>query len=800
MQTKMLQRSFAACCVAIALFGTSLLQNVHAQTPDFKPFLTVQLAGPGNLISIAEKLASVAGIPEFAEAMKQAAPYKNMPGVNANGSIGLAIQVSEEGSPFGVDGILALPINNFATFNIPGMEEMIAELRGAAQRQGTSLIFPTPFGNVIAYQKPGILLVATEGAAPFAATADPKKLFADVEPFTFGVHVNLENITEDDIAMIMGPIAMMLAMQGMDVPDLDDLSEAFGPAAEIIAEMAFLTMGATIDPRTLNLSFTGRTAAQKNTALEEKFAKSKAAQAKTKMGAFLPDSPQTIFSYHYLNYFTDLEIESIEDAFELISEGLLEGIFETLADEEEQLEKLTQATDACIEYAEKMIAFLAKERVFDSAFRFDSDGTFLMAFGLNKTDEIVELDEELFNTLLETFGDEEAKLFIEGKIRRNYETVAGYSLSCIPDILSNLPADLDVPEEVQEFLNNISVNLLWGVKENEALVYAVGLDFAKMEQTVKAAIGRTATATPPKQTAVLAMKPLADFLANTWIPLAPQKNRANLDMMLEGFTQFVSALGNNDKITYVEDYPGTAYQYKMQIPGEFVTAYVGMMQQAIGAARGAARRMSCMSHLKELALAIHNYHDTTNSFPPLYTVDANGKPLHSWRTLILPFIEQTALFEAIRFDEPWDSDWNKQFHNVMIPVYSCPDNPLCAPGKACTYSAIAGQVFLPAKEAAKAGQKIVHGSNNFGDIIDGTSNTIAFVEVQQPFCWMDPTADITLDELAKGINKGRAGSFHPNGMNAALLDGSTHFIHERVDGALLRILGDPKSGKSADWQ
>jgi len=59
---------------------------------------------------------------------------------------------------------------------------------------------------------------------------------------------------------------------------------------------------------------------------------------------------------------------------------------------------------------------------------------------------------------------------------------------------------------------------------------------------------------------------------------------------------------------------------------------------AVIAAREAARRMQCTCHLKGLGLAFHTYHDAYGSFPPAYTVDADGRPLHSWRVLILPFI------------------------------------------------------------------------------------------------------------------------------------------------------------------
>ena len=87
---------------------------------------------------------------------------------------------------------------------------------------------------------------------------------------------------------------------------------------------------------------------------------------------------------------------------------------------------------------------------------------------------------------------------------------------------------------------------------------------------------------------------------------------------------------------------------------------------------------------------------------------------------------------------------------------------------------------------------------NFAVITDGTSNTLAIVEVKEPFNWMDPTADIDMEELMKGINApdGRVGSFHPGGVNVGLLDGVVRFVPETVSPQLLRALGSPRSGES----
>src|SRR5687768_8208324 len=56
-------------------------------------------------------------------------------------------------------------------------------------------------------------------------------------------------------------------------------------------------------------------------------------------------------------------------------------------------------------------------------------------------------------------------------------------------------------------------------------------------------------------------------------------------------------------------------------------------------ARREALQMQSQNNLKQIAIALHNYHDTFGQFPPAYQCDASGKPVHSWRVLVMPFIE-----------------------------------------------------------------------------------------------------------------------------------------------------------------
>ena len=215
----------------------------------------------------------------------------------------------------------------------------------------------------------------------------------------------------------------------------------------------------------------------------------------------------------------------------------------------------------------------------------------------------------------------------------------------------------------------------------------------------------------------------------------------------------------------------------------------------IEANMAAAKRMQCTNYIKQITLAMHNYHDANKQLPPAYTVDKDKKPLHSWRVLLLPYIEQMGLYEKIRLDEPWDSEWNKQFHNQCPPGYQCPQaaskDPNIKKNGLTTYSTIVG------KDAYPDGGK----RYEFSMITDGTSNTVAVVERSTPVCWMDPTSEITQEVAEKGINKEKdgIGSVHPGGVNAGLFDGSVRFISETIDLKQLKALITRSGGELMQW-
>jgi prepilin-type processing-associated H-X9-DG protein len=189
----------------------------------------------------------------------------------------------------------------------------------------------------------------------------------------------------------------------------------------------------------------------------------------------------------------------------------------------------------------------------------------------------------------------------------------------------------------------------------------------------------------------------------------------------------------------------------------------------------AARRMQCVNNLKQIALALHNYESIYNALPPAYTVDAGGKPLHSWRTLILPYLEQQALYETIDLTKPWNDPANAKAFATTISQYCCPELKLAANNS--TYLAIVAPdgCFLPGK------------SRRLSEITDDRGLTMLVIEVSpdQAVPWMAPID--ANESYVMGISP-RSKLNHAGGLNAAFLDGSVQFLKATLPDAQRRAL------------
>ncbi|MHB8968938.1 MAG: DUF1559 domain-containing protein [Pirellulaceae bacterium] len=223
---------------------------------------------------------------------------------------------------------------------------------------------------------------------------------------------------------------------------------------------------------------------------------------------------------------------------------------------------------------------------------------------------------------------------------------------------------------------------------------------------------------------------------------------------------------------------------------------IALLLPAVQSAREAARRAQCTNNLKQIALAMHNYHDVHKAFPAAYVADANGRPMHSWRVALLPYLERADLYERYNFDEPWDSPGNLQVAEQMPETFRCPSFASApAPGNNLTnYVVIVGDpTVLPPQSMFRPNHW-----TRMSEVTDGTSNTILVVESSTPVPWTRPDADPTFEQIVSQVEAGPGAmrSVHPGGANVALADGSVRFLSSQLDPQLIRLLVQPADGQA----
>jgi type II secretory pathway pseudopilin PulG len=192
-----------------------------------------------------------------------------------------------------------------------------------------------------------------------------------------------------------------------------------------------------------------------------------------------------------------------------------------------------------------------------------------------------------------------------------------------------------------------------------------------------------------------------------------------------------------------------------------------------GRSREAARRTQCRNNLKQIALALFNYEITYHALPPAYTVDAEGNAMHSWRTLILPYLDQTGLYEKIDLSKPWNDPVNADAYNTPVPFFQCPS--IAVKDNYTTYLAVVGSnnCFRP-NEPRK-----------LSAITTDHDETLMVIEVpaENSVHWMSPSdAD---ERLILGFGP-KTKFAHPGGTNAAVVDGRVRFIEATMPASELR--------------
>jgi hypothetical protein len=212
-----------------------------------------------------------------------------------------------------------------------------------------------------------------------------------------------------------------------------------------------------------------------------------------------------------------------------------------------------------------------------------------------------------------------------------------------------------------------------------------------------------------------------------------------------------------------------------------------------------AARPQSINNLKSIGLAMHNFHDRYKRFPPAVVYGPDGKPWHSWRVLILPYIDQR-LYDRYRFDEPWDGPHNKALLKSVPAAYRDPVYPESKDGFT-HYAAITGPgTAFPLEprhpvDFARNVAGLTAATTTIADIRDGTSNTILVgpVSPERKIPWTKPE-DVAWNDNFPAL--GRPGSFatphqSDNRPAAAFVRADGSVLTERADldlTALRRLL------------
>ncbi|MGP0062332.1 MAG: DUF1559 domain-containing protein [Isosphaeraceae bacterium] len=267
-----------------------------------------------------------------------------------------------------------------------------------------------------------------------------------------------------------------------------------------------------------------------------------------------------------------------------------------------------------------------------------------------------------------------------------------------------------------------------------------------------------------------------------------------------------------------------------------IAVLIAMLLPAVQSAREAARRAHCVNNLKQMGLALHNYHDALSIFPPGYIAaspfidgETDTSPGWSWASMILPQLDQAPLYASINVWLPIQAPANTTGTQTLVSAFLCPSDQLPSGGTFPVTDGLGNTVatVAPSSYAASTGSDaadVALGLNNDGSgngpffrnsgvrmsaIVDGTSQTVLLVErawgdtegtwtgavpggvvLRGPFnpcpgsayaTYLAPCLILAHCHLLNTNSDTDSGlddpsSFHPGGANVVFADGSVHFL------------------------
>lgn len=216
-----------------------------------------------------------------------------------------------------------------------------------------------------------------------------------------------------------------------------------------------------------------------------------------------------------------------------------------------------------------------------------------------------------------------------------------------------------------------------------------------------------------------------------------------------------------------------------------IAVLIALLLPAVQQAREAARRAQCKNNLKQIGLALHNYHEAFSVFPPAMCLTLSGAPYGQWgpQARLLPYLDQANLQKLIDFSTPY----NTQLIAVKtrVPTYMCPseinDKASFEDGidqYPVNYAASFGNwlVFDPMSGSAGNGAFGPNSRFSMSNFIDGSSNTLAFSEVKafQAIVKEGGTPTATPPAQPSVVGGWSGGNFEPDNGHTEWVEGRVH--------------------------
>lgn len=224
-----------------------------------------------------------------------------------------------------------------------------------------------------------------------------------------------------------------------------------------------------------------------------------------------------------------------------------------------------------------------------------------------------------------------------------------------------------------------------------------------------------------------------------------------------------------------------------------ISVLVALLVPAVGLAKRSQAKRNCSENLRKIGMALQQYHQMNGTYPPAYLTDAAGKPMHSWRVLLLPYVGQKTLYDQYDFSQPWDSPQNKSVLNRMPDVYACPgDEDAKVLGETSYVVVVGAGTMFPGRSTTTNKQ-----------VTDDPAHTLAVVESHQTgICWLEPK-DMDVARLHFALSEAGGtmlGGNHDGGVEVLMADGTTFFLKDSASEDYLQSMATIRGGEVIPWE